>query len=47
MSNLWMVRHQIRPQLLELIESYRADREVITLTSRQSLRQFTDTYCEV
>ena len=47
MKVLWMVHHQIRPQLLELIERYRPDRQVITLNSRQSLRQFTATYCEV
>jgi hypothetical protein len=47
MKVLWMVHHQVRPQLLELIDRYRADRRVITLTSRQSLRQFIRTYCEV
>lgn len=45
MRVLWMVHHQIRPQLFDLIERYRAGRDVITLTSPQSLRQFSRSYC--
>ena len=42
---IWNIHYHSRPRLLELVNSFRADKQVIHITSPKELRMFTAKYC--
>ncbi len=44
---IWQIHHHARPKLLDIVNRYRADKDVFHITSPRELRRFVQTCCDV